>query len=228
MNQIAIVLAGGLGTRLRSVISDTPKCMAPIHNKPFLFHQLKYLSSQKIKTVILSIGYLGEQIQNYFGDNFFDMQIKYNIEKEALGTGGAILSTIQTHQIDSPFFFLNGDTYFPVDLTKLSLSLDNKTDVVIATKFMDPADRYGLIYSENSIVKKFEEKKPQSNGPINGGTGFMKPTSLTQFKWPGKFSLESDFFQSKLTQLTIQAIEFSDPFIDIGIPEDYRRAAEII
>jgi D-glycero-alpha-D-manno-heptose 1-phosphate guanylyltransferase len=114
----AIILAGGLGTRLQSVVKDIPKSMADIAGKPFLEYQLNYLESQKIEHIILSVGYKYESIQNHFGSKYKNISISYAIEKEPLGTGGAVINALKEVKEDS-VFILNGDTFFPISLENL-------------------------------------------------------------------------------------------------------------
>ncbi|MCV3522366.1 NTP transferase domain-containing protein, partial [Campylobacter lari] len=150
----AIVLAGGLGTRLKSVVQDLPKPMAPINGKPFLAFVLEYLKKQGIAEVILSVSYKYELIQEYFKDEFDGMKICYNIEKELLGTGGAIKDTLKL--IQNQVYVLNGDTIFDIDLKKLVL---NDSKICIALKQMQNFDRYGTVnVDDEGIVTSFEEK----------------------------------------------------------------------
>ncbi|HEF3496345.1 TPA: NTP transferase domain-containing protein, partial [Campylobacter coli] len=150
----AIVLAGGLGTRLRSVVQDLPKPMAPINGKPFLAFVLEYLKKQGITEIILSVSYKYELIQEYFKDEFHGMKIRYNIEKELLGTGGAIKDALKL--VKNEAYVVNGDTFFDIDLKKLVL---NGGKICIALKQMQNFDRYGTVnVDEQGIVTSFEEK----------------------------------------------------------------------
>ena len=216
--QEAIVLCGGLGTRLRSVISDVPKPMAPIKNKPFLAFVLEYLKSQNITKVILAVSYKYEIIQEYFGNSYLGMQILYSIEKEPLGTGGAILEALNLINSDS-CYVLNGDTFFDVNLDRLKL--DN-SDICVALKPMKNFDRYGSVdIDHNSYISAFNEKRFTSNGLINGGVYLIKKHIFNSFNLPNKFSFE-EFFQENFLIFNAKAIVFDDYFIDIGIPQDYK------
>ena len=167
----AIILCGGLGTRLRSVISDVPKPMAPINNKPFLAFVLEYLKKQNISRVVLAVSYKYEIIQEYFGNSYLGMQILYSIEKEPLGTGGAILEALNLINSDS-CYVLNGDTFFDVNLDRLKL---DDSDICVALKPMKNFDRYGSVdIDNNSYISAFNEKKFTSNGLINGGVYLIK------------------------------------------------------
>lgn len=214
----AIILCGGLGTRLRSVISDVPKPMAPIKNKPFLAFVLEYLKKQNISRVVLAVSYKYEIIQEYFGNSYIGMQILYSIEKEPLGTGGAILEALNLINSDS-CYVLNGDTFFDVNLDRLKL--DN-SDICVALKPMKNFDRYGSVdIDNNSYISAFNEKKFTSNGLINGGVYVIKKNIFNSFNLPNKFSFE-EFFQENFLIFNAKATVFDDYFIDIGIPQDYK------
>lgn len=214
----AIILCGGLGTRLRSVISDVPKPMAPINNKPFLAFVLEYLKKQNISRVVLAVSYKYEIIQEYFGNSCLGMQILYSIEKEPLGTGGAILEALNLINSDS-CYVLNGDTFFDVNLDRLKL--DN-SDICVALKPMKNFDRYGSVdIDNNSYISAFNEKKFTSNGLINGGVYLIKKNIFNSFNLPNKFSFE-EFFQENFLIFNAKATVFDDYFIDIGIPQDYK------
>ncbi|EFO9191000.1 NTP transferase domain-containing protein [Campylobacter lari] len=214
----AIVLAGGLGTRLKSVVQDFPKPMAPINGKPFLAFVLEYLKKQEITEVILSVSYKYELIQEYFKDEFEGIKIYYNVEKELLGTGGAIKDALEF--IQNQVYVLNGDTIFDIDLKKLAL---NDSKICIALKQMQNFDRYGTVnIDDRGIVTSFEEKVFKKQGLINGGIYLLKKDIFDKFDLEKKFSFE-EFLQSNCNALKIQTQIFDDYFIDIGIPEDYRR-----
>ena len=117
----AIILVGGFGTRLQAVLKDKPKPMAPIANRPFLFYLLSYLKRHNFSDIILSVGYLKEQIEGYFGDNFLGLKIQYAIENEPLGTGGAIINSLSLINKNKPVVILNGDTFLEIDYQKLRL-----------------------------------------------------------------------------------------------------------
>ncbi|HEA8265852.1 TPA: nucleotidyltransferase family protein [Campylobacter lari] len=212
----AIVLAGGLGTRLKSVVQDLPKPMAPINGKPFLTFVLEYLKEQGITEVVLSVSYKYELIQEYFKEEFEGMRIRYNIEKELLGTGGAIKDALKL--IQNQAYVLNGDTIFDIDLKKLAL---NDGKICIALKQMQNFDRYGTVnVDDQGIVTSFEEKVFKKRGLINGGIYLLKKDIFDEFNLEKKFSFE-EFLQENFELLKIQTQNFDDYFIDIGIPQDY-------
>lgn len=222
----AIVLAGGLGTRLRSVVNDLPKCMALVNDKPFLEYVLHYLENQKIQRVILSVGYKKESIVDFFGTKWNNLKIDYCIEDEPLGTGGAIRKAAQ--MIAEPsFYVLNGDTLFDVDLKDLERILTTKNaSAVLALRRIDNISRYGSIEcnSKGGINAFIEKGEKQGEGLINGGIYFLDKAALQGLDLPEKFSIEKDFFQKYLKEQNFYGIESSAYFIDIGIPDDYKRA----
>lgn len=214
----AIVLAGGLGTRLRSVIQDAPKPMAPINGKPFLAFVLEYLKEQGITEVILSVSYKYELIQDYFKDEFQELKIIYNVEKELLGTGGAIKDSLKF--VKDKAYVLNGDTFFDIPLKEMKLE---KSRICIALKQMQNFDRYGNVkIDKQGFVASFEEKVFKEQGLINGGIYLIKKDIFDGFVLEKKFSFE-EFLQENYKTLRIKTKVFDHYFIDIGIPEDYRR-----
>lgn len=212
----AIVLAGGLGTRLKSIVQDLPKPMAPINDKPFLEFIFEYLKKQGIEEIILAVSYKYEVIQEYFKDEFLGIKIKYSIEKEPLGTGGAIREALKF--IKNEAYVLNGDTIFDIDLKKLAL---NDSKICIALKQMQNFDRYGTVnVDDQGIVTSFEEKIFKKQGLINGGIYLLTKDIFNEFDLEKKFSFE-EFLQENYEKLKARACIFDDYFIDIGVPEDY-------
>ncbi len=220
----AIVLAGGFGTRLQSVVSDVPKPMAEVQGKPFLEHILLYLQKNGITRVILSVGYKHEVIKNYFNDAFAGMTLDYVIENEPLGTGGAILNAIP-HLKTEHAFVINGDTFFKVDLKNLFADhLKNHSDLTLSLKPMQAFERYGsVIIADNGKVTAFREKEFVAEGHINGGIYLLNKNIFVAFKLSKQFSFET-FMQENINVLNIYASIFDTYFIDIGIPEDYQKA----
>lgn len=183
----AIILCGGLGTRLKSVIKDIPKPMAPINDKPFLEFIFEYLKKQGIKEVILAVSYKYEVIKEYFKDEFLGIKIKYSIEKEPLGTGGAIKEALKI--IKNEAYVLNGDTFFGIDLSKLKL---NGSKICLALKQMNDFDRYGTVnVDEQCLVISFEEKVFKKQGLINGGIYLLKKDIFDKFDLEKNFLLKN-------------------------------------
>lgn len=221
----AIVLAGGMGTRLQSVIQNIPKPMAPVSGQPFLNFILDELRSQGVQRVVLSTGYKHEVVEEYYQNRYKDLEIAYSVEDSPLGTGGAIKKALQN--IRTPHaLVLNGDTLFKANLEEMkNIHFRNKADMTIALKKMHDCQRYGIVETKNQKVVRFREKSESSTGgAINGGIYLLKKDLLENGKFPEKFSIEKDFMETHFEDLTIVAYESDAYFIDIGIPEDYERA----
>jgi len=222
----AIIIAGGKGTRLKTVINDMPKPMAPVNNRPFLSIIFDQLIAGGIKSAVLAVGYKWEQISAYYGNKYKTLDLQYAVEKTPLGTGGAIKNAVQYIKSGS-FFTLNGDTFFDVDFNELMNFHKNKNaDLSLSLKAMQNFDRYGSVKidSGNKIIA-FEEKQFKENGYINGGIYCMNK-NIFDIVSGEKFSFEKDLMEAKLNELNIYGKVFDKYFIDIGIPEDYEKAKE--
>ena len=219
----AIVLAGGFGTRLQSVVKDLPKPMAPINGKPFLTYIFDYLLKQGVEKVILAVHYKKEIIINYYKDKYKEISIEYSIENSPLLTGGAIKKALKLCKEDY-VWIINGDTFFDTPLIDMAnFALDNKFCLTIASKKMYNFSRYGkLIINNECCIEKFEEKQYSEEGYINGGIYFIKSSLLNNF--PEVFSLENDCFPILLRNNNIGVFKNDGYFIDIGIPDDYEKA----
>lgn len=218
----AIILAGGLGTRLRDAVPDLPKCMAPVAGRPFLFYVINYLRSQGIEKFIFSLGYRHEVIKDYLNDQFSTLNYECTIEDEPLGTGGAILlSCIKA--TEENVLITNGDTIFKIDVDKLAaVHFENSADATLALKPMTDFDRYGIVeINKENAITNFKEKQFCKQGNINGGTYLLNVKSFLKTKWPLKFSFEKDFLE--IQQFKLFGSVQDEYFIDIGIPEDYNK-----
>jgi D-glycero-alpha-D-manno-heptose 1-phosphate guanylyltransferase len=223
----AIILAGGFGTRLQSVVKDIPKPMAPIGNRPFLEFVLDHCYSFGLDRIVLAVGYKHEIIQKHFGQSYRGMQIQYSIEEEALGTGGGILQAAM-YCNEEDFIVLNGDTLFRTNLRQLAqFYKEKKADLVLALCPMNQFDRYGTVRMKpNNRIIAFEEKSFQLSGNINAGVYVMNKNTLIRSGLEHRFSFEKDFMEAKVAQLQFYGRISKDYFIDIGIPEDYQKAAD--
>lgn len=221
----AIILAGGLGTRLRSEVADIPKSMALIQSKPFMVYCLDQLLSSGTTKVIFSVGYKSEHIQNYFGDNYRGCRIVYAKEETLLGTGGAIKNAMQFVDGDN-VIVVNGDSMFLTDLHKqLELHQSSNADVTLALKPMKNFERYGsILLSDEGRIFQFLEKQAIKEGLINTGTYIFNVKSFTSISFPEKFSIERDFFEAKVDQFVMMGHVSNGYFLDIGIPSDFRKA----
>ncbi len=176
----AIILAGGFGTRLRDVVADVPKSMAPINGKPFLDYQLKYLKHYGIEKIILSVGYLSEKIISHYGNDFEGLQISYSIEKEPLGTGGGICLAMEQCQ-SKDVLVLNGDSIFDFNLNSFFNSHSSvHSNCSLALRKIENAARYGTVtpspfkggssQSEGMSIRSFNEKnRIEKPGIISAG-----------------------------------------------------------
>ena len=215
----AIILAGGMGTRLQSVVDYVPKPMAPINNRPFLEYLLKYLTLNGITKIILSVGYKGEMIKEYFGDGFQGIPIFYSFETTPLGTGGVIKLALEKYSDDN-VFIINGDTFFDIDLRRLSdFHVDQNADITMSLKEIRDSDRYGIVEINDGRVTSMREKEYTAQGYINGGIYCARRDIFDGFALPEKFSFEK-FLTDGLSKLKICGFPSSSNFIDIGIPED--------
>lgn len=219
-----IILAGGMGTRLQSVVSDVPKCMAPVAGHPFLYYLLTALTKAGFKHIILALGYKHEIIEEWIGANPFPVKISTVIEDTPLGTGGAVKLALSKATTDE-VFILNGDTFFGVNYPEMQdLHKQTHASATVALKKMEKFDRYGVVDIEPQAnrILCFNEKQYCESGLINGGIYLINRHELKNF--PDKFSLEKDFFEPTVHTSTLSGYISEGYFIDIGIPEDYERA----
>jgi len=225
----AIILAGGLGTRLRSAIPDLPKCMAPIDGKPFLHYVVAYFKKQGIEKFIFSLGYKHEMIEEFlkkeFTINYSPFTIQLSIEKDPLGTGGAIKLAC-TKATEQSIAVINGDTFFKIDLPQLSSFYKmHNADCTLCLKPMKNFDRYGVVeLNKDDSIKKFSEKKFYASGLINGGIYALNTKKFLTEDLPEKFSFEKDYLEKFYSTKKFIGFVQDEYFIDIGIPEDYERA----
>ena len=222
----AIVLAGGFGTRLQSVVKDTPKPMAPVKGRPFLTYVLDYLIEYQYNKVILSVGYLHEKIEAYFGNQYKSLEIDYAVETEPLGTGGGILFAMSKCVTDN-VLVINGDTMFKVDLAEFEQFHAEKNALLsIVLREVEDVSRYGsvTIGNDNLIVLFAEKQVTFGRGYINGGVYLINRELFRKYPQPQKFSFEKDLMTRFYRQELFYAMPSDGYFIDIGIPEDYARA----
>lgn len=218
----AIVLAGGFGTRLKSMVKDIPKPMAEVNGKVFLEYIFDYLIRYDFKNVILAVGYKADVIVEYFQDRYKTLKLKYSYENSPLGTGGAIAQALKMSE-SNEVFILNGDTFFDVNLNQLyKIHMRLESDITLSLKEMKDFDRYGIAQVENEYITKFEEKRKRKIGLINGGIYLLNKNIIENVK-KENFSFE-EFLESNIDNLKIGSYVLNGYFIDIGIPEDYIKA----
>jgi len=223
----AIILAGGLGTRLRSAVPDLPKCMAAVSGKPFLYYVITYLQKQGIEKFILSLGYKYEVIEKYITTEFGILNFKFSVETEPLGTGGGLMFAC-TKAAETSVLVVNGDTFFKVDLQKLS-AFHNKcgADCTLSLKPMKHFERYGVVrLNKDNSIESFQEKKYYADGLINGGVYALNVQNFLLEKFSEIFSFEKDYLEHLYLHRRIFGIIQDEYFIDIGIPEDYEKAQQ--
>ena len=224
----AIIIAGGLGTRLREVVSDRPKAMATVNGKPFLDYQLDYLSVFGIDHVIISVGYKKEMVMGHYGNKHKDIRIDYAIEDDPLGTGGGVKLAMDKVE-GSSVFVMNGDTFYHIDYGKfLDIHQAKESKLSIILREVDDVTRYGSIERDDDRrITGFWVKSTKSGpGLINGGVYLINKAFFQSFDLPDKFSLEKDFFEKYYSQYKLYGIMCRQYFIDIGVPEDYARAQD--
>jgi D-glycero-alpha-D-manno-heptose 1-phosphate guanylyltransferase len=226
----AIILAGGLGTRLKKAVPNLPKPMAPILGRPFLEYQMDYWIGQGVNKFILSIGYLNQAITEHFGGEYRAASIDYLIEDKPLGTGGALLMAAQG--LNEPFLVLNGDTFFEVDLNLLNdFHKEQRSEWTLSLFRANQSGRYmGLKLADNGEILALESGSSDSN-LFNGGVYLINPSVFDRLDKTSreKISLENDLLPNFITSGgLLYGIECIGKFIDIGLPKDYHRAAEIL
>ena len=221
----AIILAGGLGTRLRSAVPDLPKCMAPVAGKPFLEHVIDYFQQQGISEFIFAVGYKSEIIIDFVRSRYPQLIADFSIEKELLGTGGAIrLAAGMARYKD--VLVSNGDTIFKIDVKQLSdFHQAAFADCTIVLKPMMNFERYGVVeISTGNKINSFKEKQFYETGLISGGIYALNVESFLNEELPQKFSFENDYLEALYKQRNMFGIVQDRYFIDIGIPADYEQA----
>ena len=231
MSSTAIILAGGLGSRLKNVLKGLPKPMAPIRDRPFLEYQMDFWISQGITRFILSVGHLNHIIIDHFGDSYHTASIDYFVEDEPLGTGGALLMAAQG--LKETFLVLNGDTFFEVDLNDLCLfHNEHNAEWTMSLFSSKDLDRYmGVELAKTGEIVVLKSKQSQIDLLVNGGVYLINPSAISRLNLnPGiKSSLEDQLLPSFLSLGgKLFGIECYGKFIDIGVPEDYYRAQKIL
>lgn len=228
----AVILAGGFGTRLRSVVPDLPKPMAPINGRPFLEYQLDYWIRQGISRFVLSVGYRYETIMQHFGVRYKEAEIEYAVEERPLGTGGGFLLAAEEVGREGPFLLLNGDTYFGVDWNALNAyALEQDADWCLSLFRTSEKGRYlGIETSAEGRITSLNSGIEEGSRLVNGGVYWVHPRVLSRVPSRGeKMSLEDDLFPNAFAAgQRLFGIEFTGTFIDIGVPLDYQRAPALL
>jgi D-glycero-alpha-D-manno-heptose 1-phosphate guanylyltransferase len=223
----AIVLAGGFGTRLRSVVSDVPKPMAPIAGRPFLEILLENLASKGIHRTVVSLGYLSNVISDHFGAEFCGMEVDYVVESSPLGTGGAIRLAMDACTQDAVFVF-NGDTFLDVDLAEVQSTWQTTGLPVVVAKYVPDTARYGGVEMTDGLLSRFIEKGRTGPGLINVGCYLLGRHQLDRFSVGDPFSIEVDFLTPEAAKSKVAVAVTDALFIDIGLPEEYALAQTLL
>lgn len=221
-----VIIAGGLGTRLRSVLADKPKCLADVCGKPFLFYLLEQMTGAGVKRIVLCTGYQAGQVEECVGTRFSGVPVVYSREDEPLGTAGALRLAFDRHGCDEPWLVMNGDSYLDIDIPSLRSEFDRSSCfAVIAAAHVADGCRFGsLKCASDGRVLAFEEKSDVP-GPkwINGGVYLLSTTFLESIPKITPLSLERDVFPQSLAQ-GVLTYPCHGRFIDIGIPPSFALA----
>jgi len=221
----ALILVGGLGTRLREIVRDVPKVMANINEKPFLEYLILQLKNYNLNDIILCTGYLNKNIKNYFKNGkIWGVKINYSEETKPLGTGGAI-KFAEELILEDNFLVMNGDSFFDIDLDKLiSYHFNKRALVTMALAEAKDTRRFGVVKTDKNgeIEIFFEKRKRQDSNFINGGIYLLNRKIFKYIRENREISLEKEIFP-KIISKGFYGISFGNYFIDIGIPEDYRK-----
>jgi D-glycero-alpha-D-manno-heptose 1-phosphate guanylyltransferase len=227
MIEEAIILAGGLGTRLREAVPDLPKCMAPVAGRPFLSYVIDALRMQGIRHFVFSLGYKAEAIEAYLKDSYPTLNYTAVVEPEPLGTGGAIRLALESTRTNG-VLIANGDTLFRVNMASLALFHKTKEAAcTIALKPMKHFERYGVVeVNQEGRIVSFKEKQYYQEGLINGGIYLLNKGQFMAQEFSQKFSFEKDYLEANYTKGDFYGLPQDSYFIDIGIPDDYNKAQE--
>lgn len=227
----AVVLAGGLGSRLASLVRDVPKPMAPVAGRPFLEHLLAHLSLHGFRNVVLCTCHLAEKIETHFADGSgLGLRIRYSRETQPLGTGGAVRAALDLLPAGGTVLVMNGDSFCPVDLTAMRACHQRRpaSRVTMAITRVEEASRYGsLDYdAETSRILAFREKSPEaaSSGWINAGMYMCGRDAIGELPTGVPLSLERDWFPALCRHGALYGFVHEGPFLDIGTPDAYRSA----
>ena len=228
----AIILAGGLGTRLRDTVPDLPKCMAPVAGRPFLFYVINHFLGQGIEKFIFSLGYKHEMIEKYLETRFSSLNYQISIEEKPLGTGGAAKLGCSLTK-EKNVLLVNGDTLFKINLNKLvSFHLGHDAECTLSLKPLKNFDRYGSVeLNPDYSINSFKEKQFYESGFINGGVYALDKEKFLEENVADVFSFEKDWLEKIInteqdSPRKIYGVVQDEYFIDIGIPSDYEIANE--
>lgn len=224
---VCVILAGGLGTRLRSVVSDRPKCLAPVNGRPFLELQLDALAELGVNRFVLSLGYMAQAVEKAVMPLRNKYALECVIESDPLGTGGAVLKAMVDLDLDE-VLVTNGDTWLdaPLDAMLRQLDLSQGELMRLAAVWVPDRGRYGGLTLRGEQVVGFVSKGANGPGPINAGFYRLHRRAFAERESGDAFSLETTVLTQLVAQGALTATAVLGSFIDIGVPEDYRRFCE--
>lgn len=221
-----LILAGGLGTRLRSVVADRPKVLAKVAGRPFITHLLDQLAQAGFQAATLLTGFKGEMVEEALGLAYGHIQLGYSVEKTPLGTGGAIRAAARVIACEQ-LLVINGDTFFDVAYRQLVQQAPAGSDLM-ACRRVEDVGRYGAVQLDASgRVVALAEKGAQGPGLINGGIYVLNREAIASWTEP-VFSIETDYFPKRLADQQLRGVACEGVFIDIGVPDDLIRASEVL
>jgi len=224
-----IILAGGKGSRIKHILPNLPKCLAPVNGQAFLHYQINYLAKSGIDHFIFSFGYLSDQVIAFLDNQFPELNKTILVEEEALGTGGAIKSAMDAVK-GSQVFITNGDTYFPADLAAMETLFQSKcADLVLASTKIENPDRFGSLEFDGDFrITHFHEKKPLASAYINAGFYLLSKQAALSASHKTIFSFETEILEKKIRDWRMYVAPMDKLFIDIGIPEDYALSQKLL
>jgi len=221
----AVILAGGLGTRLHDVVADRPKAMAEINERPFLYYLLDQLSEADIERVVICTGYMAEMIEEFVGFSYKGLEIKYSREQKLLGTGGALKSAGKIIHTEHSIV-LNGDSYIVFDFPAfMTFHSKKNANITILANTVENVSRFGVMQmrEQNEIAKFVEKGEIRGRGLINAGVYLIKSSLIKKIPKKIPYSLERELFPSMVGN-GLFGFETKGEFIDIGTPESYAEA----
>jgi D-glycero-alpha-D-manno-heptose 1-phosphate guanylyltransferase len=222
----AIVLAGGLGTRLRGQLDGVPKALAPVAGRPFLAWLLDQLDAAGIRRVVLATGHLSAQLHAAIGDSWQGMKIEHSVESSPLGTGGAVALAAE-RLAGRAVHVANGDTFLRFDPAGLERAVSEAgTRLGVALAHVDDVARYGSVAVRDGLVQAFNEKGGRGPGLINAGSYFLTAEALASLPRGRAFSFEEEVLLPAAQAGELAAYSDTSDFIDIGVPEDFALAQE--
>ena len=227
MSLPAVILVGGLGTRLRPLTDLTRKDMLPLVDRPQLAYTFEHLRRYGVTRAIVSCGYLPTQIQEHFGDRYGDLRLEYRVEEEPLGTGGAI--RFAAEGIDEPFFALNGDSLRETDLgTLVDFHRERECRATILLTPVEDPTRYGLVRvnGEGRVLSFLEKPRPEEidTNLINAGMYVLEPDVLGLIPTGGAVSIEREVFPRLVEEDSVYGVALPGYWLDVGTPDAYLQA----